>query len=479
MASEGTAGHAPPARDDLFGLSPEEVVAADRRHVWHPFTQEAVYQSEEPVVIAAAEGRRLFDVHGRPYWDGVSSIWLNVHGHRVPELDEAVRRQLERFSHATLLGQGSAPAAVLAQRLAAVAPPGLTRVFFSDSGAEAVEVGIKMAIQYWANRAGHPTPRTRILGFTGGYHGDTLGAVGPTPDEVFHWPFRDLLPDHPRAPYPYCYRCPLGEAPDRCATACLVEVDRILADQGERVAAVIVEPVQGAGGIIPAPPGFLRGLREICDRRNTLLIVDEVATGFGRTGSLFACQAEGVTPDILCLGKGLTGGYLPVAATLATERIYEAFLGDATSARALYHGHSYAGNALGCAVAIANLDLMASTRLVEGVPAKAALVAQRLAPLRDHPYVGDVRQRGLMLGIELVADRASRRPFRREQQAGWAVARQARERGLLIRPLGNVVVFMPPLGSTAEELEEMTAILLAALAAATPALAAMAREVGP
>lgn len=453
--------------------SPAELEALDKAHVWHPFTPMQAYLESEPVIIWRGEGVRLQDVHGRWYYDGVSSIWLNVHGHRVPAIDEAIRSQLERVAHATLLGQGNVPSILLARRLVELAPPGLTRVFYSDSGATAVEIGLKMAIQYWANR-GRPEKRY-VLGFTGGYHGDTFGAMAVAPDPIFHWPFLDLLPPHPRAPYPYCYRCPLGLRHPDCGLACLGEVERVLRAEAHRLAAVIVEPVQGAGGIVPAPPGYLRGLRALCDRYGVLLIVDEVATGFGRTGPCFACLAEGVTPDVLCLGKGITGGYLPLAATLATEEVFAAFLGEVRERKTLFHGHSYTGNPLACAAALANLDLLAA--LLPELPAKIARLGEWLAPLRDRPYVGDVRQAGFMVGIELVADPVTRQPFPWEAQAGWTVAHAARRRGMLIRPIGRVVIFMPPLASSLAELEEMVTILDRALADAEPELAALAREV--
>ncbi|CAB1130025.1 L-lysine-8-amino-7-oxononanoate aminotransferase [Candidatus Hydrogenisulfobacillus filiaventi] len=449
-----------------------DIEAWDRTYVWHPFTQMQDYTGRDPVVIVEGDGVRVRDTRGRWYYDGVASVWLNVHGHRVPALDAAIREQLTRIAHSTLLGQGNAVTAVLAHHLAGITPPGLTRFFFSDSGAAAVEVALKMAVQYWANQG--QGQRTRILGFTSNYHGDTLGAMAVAPDETFHWPFLSYLPPEPRVPYPHCYRCPLGRSRPGCGLACLGPVEEALAQEGDRLAAVIIEPVQGAGGIIPAPPGYLAGLRELCDRYGVLLIVDEVATGFGRTGRLWGVDHDGVVPDILCLGKGITGGYLPLSATVAGERIYAAFLGEVGAKRALYHGHSYAGNALAAAAALASLRLLTAPGFLEGVAAKAETLGGALEPLRGLPYVGDVRQLGLMAGIELVQDRVSRRGFPYGLQAGWVVADRARARGLLIRPIGNVVIFMPPLASTPAELGEMTAILTGAVAEAQEALAALA-----
>src|SRR6185436_1079105 len=456
-------------------FSAETLVQWDKQHLWHPFTHMQPYLESEPVLIWRGEGVKLQDIQGRWYYDGVASIWLNVHGHHVPAIDQAIQVQLERVAHATLLGQGTLPAILLARRLVEMTPSGLNRVFYSDSGATAVEIALKLAVQYWANQ-GRPEKHL-ILGFTNGYHGDTLGAMSVAPDDIFHWPFKALLPPQPQALYPDCYRCPLKLRYPECQLACLDAVSDKLRAESEQIAAVIIEPVQGAGGIIPAPPGYLQALREVCDRYEVLLILDEVATGFGRTGPLFACQAEGVTPDLLCLGKGLTGGYFPLAATLATEKIFSAFLGRIEERKTFYHGHSFTGNPVGCAAALASLELLEV--LLPMLPEKIALIAEQLAPLRAHPFVGDVRQAGLMIGIELVSERESRRSFPREAQAGWTVARAARRRGMLIRPIGSVVIFMPPLASTLEELREMTQILCDAFADATPELESLHAEKEP
>lgn len=456
-----------------FDSPPEEILAFDKAHVWHPFTQMKDWlDAEDSVVIAEADGVRVRDTRGRWYFDGTSSLWLNVHGHRVPAIDDAIRAQLDRVAHSTLLGLGNVPAAVLAKRLADVAPAGLTRVFFADAGANAVEAAIKIAVQYHANRG--DTKRRLVLGFTDNYHGDTLGAVGVAPDELFHWPFMGLLPGHPRGPYPNCYRCPVGKTRPDCDTACFGEIRRIAAAHADELAAVIFEPTEGAGGIVPAPPGYLRMLRELCDETGMLLIVDEVATGMGRTGKLFACEHEGVSPDLLCLGKGLSGGYLPLSAALATEEVFAAFLGEWTSRKAFFHGHSFTGNPLACAAGIASLDLL--LELLPSLPEKAERLGEMMAPLASLPHVGDVRQSGFMVGIELVADRAARTPFSFGDRAGLRVTERARAHGLLVRPIGNVVIFMPPLASTEAELAEMAEALLAAFGDAEPDLAARAAE---
>ncbi len=450
--------------DTLDELAPETLVAWDKRYVWHPFTPMKQYMAGDPVIIRRGRGVMLEDIYGNWYYDGTSSIWLNVHGHNVPELNAAIEAQLRRVAHATMLGQANVPAVVLAKRLIDVAPPGLQRVFYSDSGATAVEIALKMAVQFWANQ-GRPSKRY-ILGFLNNYHGDTLGAVGVAPDPLFHWPFLDLLPGHPRVPYPYPH--------ERLAES-LEAVEDVLRTRHEELAAVIVEPVEGAGGILPAPPGFLSKLRALCDRYDMLLIVDEVATGFGRTGRLFACEADQVTPDLLCLGKGLSGGYLPLAATLTTERIFEAFLGEVEERKTFFHGHSYTGNPLGCAVALASLERLLA--LLPSLPKKIERLQAGLAPLADHPFIAEVRQAGFMVGIEIVADRPSRTHFPYGAQVGFLVARHARRRGMLVRPIGSVLIFMPPLASSEAELDDMTAILRGAFEDALPELESLARKV--
>lgn len=491
---------------------PAEVAAKDRRHFWHPFTQMQVWEADDPLIVVAGEGVRVRDIRGREYYDGHSSLWVNLHGHRKAAIDRAIIAQLGRIAHATTLGLTNPPAALLAERLAALAPRGLTRVFYSDNGSGAVEVALKMAYQYWVHR-GRPE-RRRFVSLANGYHGDTLGAVSVGGIDRFHAVFRPLLFEAYQAPSPYCYRCPLGREPGSagseaasapgaspargaaasaasaasassapvaaasaasaaaasaasapaCGLACAEALGEILAAHAAEVAAVIVEPlVQAAGGMITAPPGYLRRVRELCDRHGVLLIADEVATGFGRTGRMFACEHEGVAPDLMPVAKGITGGYLPLAATLATEEIYAAFLGEPHEGKTFYHGHSYTGNALACAAALASLDVFEEERVLEGLPAKVARVAEGLAPFRDLPHVGDVRQRGLMAGIELVRDRATREPYPAEAFMGVRACRRSTELGMITRPLGDVVVFMPPLASSLADLDAMLEILYRAI----------------
>jgi adenosylmethionine-8-amino-7-oxononanoate aminotransferase len=444
-----------------------ELRADDRAFVWHPFTQMRGWTAGEPIVIERGEGCELVDTDGRRYLDGVSSLWCNVHGHRHPRLDAALVAQAGRIAHSTMLGLANVPATELARRLVALAPKRLTRVFYAGDGASAVEIALKMAFQYWRLRG--EEGRDRFVKLGEAYHGDTVGAVSVGGIDVFHERFGPLLFDTVRAPSPYCYRCPLGLERATCGMACADELERLVARHADRLAAVIVEPlVQAAAGMITAPAGYLRRAREACDRHGLLLIVDEVATGFGRTGRMLACTAEDVEPDLMTVGKGLTGGYLPLSAVLTSEAVYEAFLGEPADGRTFYHGHTYTGNQLACAVALASLDVFAQEETIAGLAPKVELVARRLeADVRPLRHVGDVRQAGLMVGIELVADRASKRPFPPERLVGARVADLAVPRGVIMRPLGDVVVLMPPLSMTAAQLDRLLDVTAECIGEAT------------
>ena len=431
----------------------------DREHLWHPFTQMQAFREEELFIVSRGEGVYLYDLEGRRYLDGVSSLWANVHGHRRRELDEALVAQLQQVAHSTLLGLAHPAAIVLARRLAEVAPPGLTKVFFSDDGSTAVEVALKLAFQYWRNLG--QNDKRLFLKLANAYHGDTLGAVSVGGIALFHEIYRPLLFDTLEAPAPYCYRCQHRED---CSLQCLAVLEEQVATHHRELAAVILEPVmQGAAGMIPQPPGFLSRVREVTRRHGVLLIADEVATGFGRTGRMFACQHESVSPDLLCLAKGLTGGYLPLAATLATDEIYRAFLGEYTEFKAFFHGHTYSGNPLAAAVGLASLDIFVRDRVLEQLPAKVELLSKHLAEMADHPHVGDIRPRGLMVGIELVQDKAAKEPFPVARRVGHRVILAARRLGAILRPLGDVIVLMPPLCISLEELEELCRITFEAI----------------
>jgi adenosylmethionine-8-amino-7-oxononanoate aminotransferase len=440
----------------------ERLWRSDHRHLWHPFTQMQDWLAEEPLVIDSADGVELVDTLGKRYLDGVSSLWCNIHGHRVQEIDEAIRAQLGKVAHSTLLGLASAASIECAEALAAIVPRGLTRVFFSDAGATAVEIALKMAFQHHQLR--DDPRRTEFVALRGGYHGDTVGAVSLGGIDLFHRIFKPLLFGVHHAPQPYCYRCPLGKAWPGCRTACADEVEHIFEERDGRIAALVLEPVmQGADGMIAQPPGYVRRMREICDRHGALLVCDEVATGFGRTGTMFAVEQDDVVPDLLVVAKGITGGYLPLAATVTTERVFESFLGRHESKKTFFHGHTYAGNPLACAAATASIRLMRERDVVAGLGAKIAALRRALEPALAMPHVGEVRQRGLMVGIELVRERETREEYAYELRAGHEVILEARRMGAVLRPLGNVVVLMPPLAMTETDLGRLAAIAIASI----------------
>jgi adenosylmethionine-8-amino-7-oxononanoate aminotransferase len=445
----------------------ETLVAWDHAHLWHPFTQMADWLGEEPLVIAEAEGCMLVDTRGRRYLDGVSSLWCNVHGHRHPALDAALRAQLGRVAHTTLLGLGNVPSIELAHALMGVLPPGLTRVFYSDAGATAVEAALRLALQYHQLRGARA--RTRFASLVEAYHGDTLGAVGVGYSETFHRWLEPAIAPAVRLTPPHVFRWQRGLDAEAALGAALAEADEVMAEHGATLAALIVEPlVQGAAGMWIHPPAYLRRLRELCDRHDTLLIADEVATGFGRTGTMFACEQADVRPDILCAAKGISGGYLPLAVTVTSEAIFDAFLGPVEDYRAFFHGHTYTGNALACAVALESLLVFQRERTLERLGPKIAQLRARLesdvAPLA---HVGDVRQHGTMVGIELVADPARRTPYPAASRIGPRVVRAARARGVVIRPLGGTIVLMPALAMSAAELDTLVDVTRDAIDEAT------------
>jgi len=432
----------------------------DRKFLWHPFTQMREWEEEDPLIIERARGSYLYDTSGRRYLDGVSSIWLTVHGHRHPVLDRALRDQSAKMAHSTLLGLSHPPAIELARELIRIAPRGLTRVFYSDDGSTAMEVALKMAVQYWRQCVPDAGPKRTFLHLQLSYHGDTAGAMSVGGIDLFHRRFRPLLFPTVTAEPPYCYRCPLKLTFPSCKMACVDPIEHILKQRHRDIAGLVIEPlVQAAAGMVTAPPGYLARLRRLCTKYKVLLIADEVATGFGRTGRMFACQHEGVTPDLMAVSKGLTGGYMPLAATLATEKIYGAFLGRYDEWKTFFHGHSYTGNPLGCAVALANLAVFRKERTLVHLQQKIAALARLLQPLKDLAHVGDIRQRGFMAGIELVKNRNTAAPYPLEQRIGHRVVIEARRRGLFLRPLGHVIVLMPPLTATQRELAHMVAII--------------------
>ncbi|MBI1948057.1 MAG: adenosylmethionine--8-amino-7-oxononanoate transaminase [Deltaproteobacteria bacterium] len=431
-----------------------DLIEADLRHLWHPFTHHGLWGGpDDPVVvIERAEGNELVDTEGRRYLDAISSLWCNTLGHRVPAIDDAIRAQLERVAHSTLLGLSSRPAIELAAKLAALCPGDLERVFFTDAGATAVEVALKIAVQRARLVEGDATPRRHLLALDDAYHGDTMGAVSLGFSPGFHRAFEHLA-------------FPVGRLPR--------DVDGAIAAiraAGAELCAVVLEPlVQGAAGMLVQPPGFLAAVAEATRAAGALLICDEVATGFWRTGRRFACEHEGVVPDLLCLAKGLTGGYLPLAATVVTPAVFEPFAtGRADGARTLFHGHTYTGNALGCAAALAAVDELERLAARGRVAALEQRLARALAPLADHPHVLEVRRRGFMVGVELVADKEGPRRFARAQRVGHKVAHHGRDHGVLLRPLGDVMVLMPPFSFSDEEVERAVAAVQRGIDAICP-----------
>ncbi len=470
---------------------------ADHRFLWHPFTQADEWLGYEPPVIERAEGFFLYDTEGRSYVDGVSSLWCNVHGHGHPRIVAAIKDQLDRLAHSTLLGLSHVPAIELARRLVEITPAPLTRVFYSDSGSTAVEIALRMAFQYM--RQSGREERTRFITLVDGYHGDTLGSVSLGRSWPFHIGYEPITFEVLKFDPPFL--CPpiSGKGPcdpdslERASDESLGRLEGSLERHGKTVAAIVVEPlVQGAAGIWPQPVSFLRRLRELCDHHGILLVCDEVATGFGRTGTMFAVEPAGISPDILCLAKGLTGGYLPLAATLATERIFDAFRGAYTDYRALFHGHTYGGNPLGCAAALASLDVFAEEQTLERSRRLAACLAgaldRHIAPL-DH--VGPVRQVGCMVGFDLVADPASGERYPAGERRCHRAVLAAREEGVVVRGLGDTMVLMPPLAMPADLVESLVASVARAIVTATengvrsnfllasPYLASVSRSIRP
>src|SRR6185437_4742840 len=431
-----------------------ELRELDRQHLWHPFTPMSLWNESDPLVIVAAEGVHLIDSDGNRYLDGVSSLWCNVHGHRVPEIDQAIRAQLDRVAHSTLLGLACESSILLADRLMKIVPRNLKKVFYSDAGATATEIAFKLAAQYWFN-VGRPE-KNQFVGFAEAYHGDTVGAMSIARLPTFHRPYFPMLFKVHFSPSPYVYRSQTPNDPEKVKDQCLAALQTILNEHGRNIAAVCIEPiVQGAGGMIVQPEGFLRAVREMTREHEVLLIADEVAVGFGRTGRMFACEHEGVEPDLMCTAKGITGGYLPLAATFATQQIFDAFLGDPSEGKTFYHGHTYTGNALACAAAMASLDLFEKRDLLTKVRQKSVALARMLDRLKALPHVGEVRQKGFMVGIELVQDKATRQPFDPRLRIGAKVCQAVRKHGVILRPLGDVVVLMPPLAMELDDLEKI------------------------
>lgn len=459
----------------------DDALSLDRKYVWHPFThmREWLDPQFEVVVIKSGKGPWLTDVNSKRYLDGNSSIWTNLHGHRHPKIDAAIRSQLGKIAHSSFLGATNdiAPrlAAGLVKKLGAAGRD--YKVFFSDDGSTGMEAALKIAVQ--GRLQSNEPRRTRFLSLGSGYHGDTVGAMSLSHTPQFHRPFERIIFNTTSIKSPHCYRCPFNKAPATrgrdqrtsrvCSQECYAEFDRAISDRPHTIAAMVMEPVvQGAAGMWMHPPGFLAHVAAQCRKHGIWLICDEVMTGFGRTGHYFACQKEGVTPDFMVLAKGLTGGYLPLAATLVSDKIFKLFLGAPSQQRTFFHGHSYAGNALGCAAALANLSIMDEEKVLAKIKKASGWLRQATKRFWDHPNVGDIRQEGMICAIELVADAATREPFEGRRRVGFHVSRAAGKHGLLTRPIGDVLLLMPPYCLTREQIVSMTGALWAGLCEVLP-----------
>lgn len=449
----------------MLNHTTEQLEKWNKEYVWHPFTQMQAWKKEKPLIAARGEGSYIYDTDGKQYLDGISSLWVNVHGHNRTEINNAIQEQLHRLAHSTMLGQANVPATLLAKKLVEITPKGLNKVFYSDSGSTAVEIGLKIAYQYWQQKGGGKfKSKQKFISLVNAYHGDTVGSVSVGGIDLFHKIFTALLFETLNAPAPYCYRCSLNLNRKTCSLECIDALASLLEKHHHQVAGMVIEPlVQGAAGMIVAPSGYLAKVRELCTKYNVLLIADEVAVGFGRTGKMFACQHEDVEPDIMCLAKGITGGYLPLAATMTTSEIYNAFLGKNEECKTFYHGHTYTGNPLASAAALASLDLFEKNKLIAALQEKISFLASGLEKFKDLKHVGDVRQRGMMVGIEIVEDKKTKTPFPVKYNIPHRVVLEARKNGLIIRPLDNVMVLMPILTMGISELKQVLDIGYAAI----------------
>jgi len=445
-----------------------ELSEKDKKYLWHPFTQQQEWVLDKDItIISKGKGTFLYDAKGKKYLDGVSSLWCNVHGHRVPEIDKAIQKQLKKIAHSTMLGASNEPAILLAEKLIKLAPKGLTRAFYSDSGSEANEIAAKMAFQYWQQTKPAKPKKNLFLTVREGYHGDTIGSVSLGGVNLFHKIFGPMLFKTLKVKSPHDYTSrKVSNA--RWLEDCVKEAVVVFKKYGSRLAAVHMEPLmEGAGGMLAHPWGYLKVIRKLCDKYDVLLILDEVATGFGRTGTMFACEQEGVNPDVLCLAKNLTAGYLPLAVTLTTEKIYKAFLGNFESTRTFYHGHTFTGNQLACAAALANLELMEKEEFLANIGKNSQILQELLEPLVAHPHVTDIRLRGMMGGIELIKDKKRNISYGYAEKIGYKVCSEAKKLGVLIRPLGNVIVLMPPLAISRKDIVRLIEVISLSINRAT------------
>jgi len=446
--------------------SKKQLMDWDKEYIWHPFTQMKDYMDMNPLVIQKGEGCYLVDTSGNRYIDGVSSLWVLVHGHGKKELVDAIQKQSKTLCHSTLLGLANVPSVILAKKLIEIVPKGLSKVFYSDNGSTSVEIALKMAYQYWQQKG--EKRRKRFIAFTNAYHGDTIGAVSVGGIDLFHQVYGPLLFKTFKAPSPYCYRCPMKLRQETCGMACVDAFEKVVKKHHEETCAVIIEPlVQGAAGMILQPPGWLNAIWKIAKEYGLLFIADEVATGFGRTGNLFACEEERISPDFMCVAKGITGGYLPLAATLSTKEVFNGFLGQFDEFKTFFHGHTYTGNPIACAVAVESINLFKKEGLLQKLQQKTAILKNSLDRFKELTHVGEVRQKGFMVGIELVKSRKTKRSYAPGDKIGQKVIWEARKRSVIIRPLGDIIVLMPPLAIDRPTLEELVVVTYESIKAVT------------
>lgn len=446
-------------------MSSKKLNLIDKQNVWHPFTQMSEWEVQDTIMIEKARGNYLIDSNGKKYFDGVASMWVNVHGHNRREINQAIKKQIDKVSHSTLLGLANVPSTILSEKLLKLLPTHFKKVFYSDDGSTAVEVALKMAFQYHQSKNKPEPKRKKFLAFTNAYHGDTVGGMSVGEIDVFVETFKPLLFKSFRAEYPNCYRCPVNKTYPSCKLACLKSFEDILAGHHTEIAACIVEPMmEGAFGMVPMPPDYLSKMAKLCKKHDILLIFDEVATGFGRTGKMFALDHLNKTigktkPDIICIAKGLTGGYLPLAATVTTKKIYDAFLGRFDEFKAFFHGHTYTGNQLGSAAAIASIEIFKKDKTLTKGKKKSKLIESELSKLSDLPHVGDIRGMGFMWGVEIVKNKTTKKPFATKDRIGYKICLESRKAGLFIRPLGDVITFIPPLTVTEKEIVKYIKII--------------------
>jgi adenosylmethionine-8-amino-7-oxononanoate aminotransferase len=449
-------------------MTPNNIEKIDKEFVWHPFTQMLDWEKENNIVIEKGDGIYLYDIHGNKYIDGVSSLWVNIHGHNNKELNDAIKDQIDKISHSTLLGLANVPSSVLAEKLIEIAPASLKKVFYSDSGSTSVEIAIKVAFQYFRQKGSKYKNKKKFIAATSAYHGDTIGSVSIGGMELFHSIYKPLLFDTLRITYPYCYRCPFNLKYPNCELYCAKEAEKIIAYYADQAAAVVIEPmIQGASGMITMPAGYMKKIEKVCRDNEVLLIIDEVATGFGRTGKMFACEHEDINPDAMCIAKGITGGYLPMAATLFSQEIYEGFLANFEDNKTFFHGHTYTGNQLAAAAAVKSLELFKKNNIINAIAPKIEHFSKLLKKFDALNNVGEVRTIGLMAGIELVADKNTKEPYPQKDKIGHKVILKAREKGVIIRPLGDIIVILPPLVIEKNEIDELLSVVYDSIKAVT------------